>query len=201
MIYSILLVQFTCLTVLFRNLCHGLLWSLTSTSYSMHFFTQSPSFQNTCPYHRSLFCCNTNVMMSSIPNLSLSSLLGNLSFSLTPYRHLSRERTTRENQATKLHCTQCTRIQSAAAAEVAALAEFVLDNLAAFAGVTDLLLASATSPSLSDIYTIKDRNTQQIRTIAEYTVHCRHVTNNNRSNWNSSLWSGQTTVNYSCDYL
>jgi len=126
-------------------------------------------------------------MMSSIPNLSLSSLLGNLSFSLTPYRHLSRERTTRENQATKLHCTQCTRIQSAAAAEVAALAEFVLDNLAAFAGVTDLLLASATSPSLSDIYTIKDRNTQQIRTIAEYTVHCRHVTNNNRSNWNSSL--------------
>jgi len=29
-----------------------------STSYSIHFFTQSLSpFRNTCPYHRSLFCC------------------------------------------------------------------------------------------------------------------------------------------------
>ena len=54
-----------------------------STSYSMHFFTQSSSsFHNACPYHRSPFCCNTNVM-SSIPNLSLSSLLENLYFSLT----------------------------------------------------------------------------------------------------------------------
>ena len=49
-----------------------------STSYSMHFFTQSSSFRSTCPYHWSLFCCNTNAV-SSIPNLSLSSLLGNLS--------------------------------------------------------------------------------------------------------------------------
>ena len=30
-------------------------------------------FRSTCPYQRSLFCCNTNVM-SSIPSLSLSSL-------------------------------------------------------------------------------------------------------------------------------
>ena len=31
-----------------------------STSYSMHFFTQSSSsFCSTCPYQRSLFCCNT----------------------------------------------------------------------------------------------------------------------------------------------
>ena len=30
-----------------------------STSYSMHFFTQSSSaFRSTCPYQRSLFCCN-----------------------------------------------------------------------------------------------------------------------------------------------
>ena len=44
-----------------------------STSYSMHFFTQSSSsFHSTCPYQRSLFCCNTNPM-SSIPCLSLSS--------------------------------------------------------------------------------------------------------------------------------
>ena len=43
-----------------------------STSYSMHFFTQSSSaFRSTCPYHSSLFCCNTNAM-SSIPSLSLS---------------------------------------------------------------------------------------------------------------------------------
>ena len=31
-----------------------------STSYSIHFFTQSSSFRNTCPYQRSLLCCNTN---------------------------------------------------------------------------------------------------------------------------------------------
>jgi len=40
------------------------------TSYSMHFFTQtSSSFHSTCPYQRSLFCCNTN---ASIPIVSLS---------------------------------------------------------------------------------------------------------------------------------
>ena len=50
----------------------------------MHFFAQSSSFRNTCPYYRSLFCFNTNVM--SIPNLSLSSLIGNLSSS---YIHLT----------------------------------------------------------------------------------------------------------------
>ena len=67
----------TSLQVLF-----GLLLGLRpSTSYSIHFFTQSSSsFHNTWPYYRSLFCCNTSVM-SSIPNLSLSSILGNLSFS------------------------------------------------------------------------------------------------------------------------
>jgi len=36
----------------------------------MHFFTQtSSSFHSTCPYQRSLFCCNTN---ASIPIVSLS---------------------------------------------------------------------------------------------------------------------------------
>ena len=35
------------------------------TSYSMHFFAKSPSsFGSTCPYRRSLFCCNTNAMSS-----------------------------------------------------------------------------------------------------------------------------------------
>ena len=60
-----------------------------STSYSMHFFTQSSSsFRSTCPYQRSLFYCNINAM-SSIPSLSLSSLLGSVSFSLTPHIHLT----------------------------------------------------------------------------------------------------------------
>jgi len=46
-----------------------------STSYSMCFFTQSlSSFCSKCPYQRSLFCCNIDAM-SSIPSLSLSSLL------------------------------------------------------------------------------------------------------------------------------
>ena len=40
-----------------------------STSYSMHFFTQSSSyFRSTCPYQRSLFCCNISAM-SSTPSL------------------------------------------------------------------------------------------------------------------------------------
>ena len=60
-----------------------------STSYSMHFFTHSSSsFRSTWPYHHSLFCCNTNAMLS-IPSLSLSSLLGNLSFTLMPHIHLT----------------------------------------------------------------------------------------------------------------
>jgi len=66
----------TSLQVLFGS-PHGL---GLSTSYSIHFFTQSSSsFRSTCPYQRSLFCCNTNAM-SSIPSLCLNSLLGSLSF-------------------------------------------------------------------------------------------------------------------------
>ena len=46
------------------------------TSYSTHFFTQSvSSLRSTCPYHRNLFCCSINII-SSIPSLSLNSLLG-----------------------------------------------------------------------------------------------------------------------------
>ena len=53
-----------------------------STSYSIHCFTQSvSSFCSTCPYHRNLFCCSINII-SSIPSLSLNSLLGTLSFTL-----------------------------------------------------------------------------------------------------------------------
>jgi len=41
-----------------------------STSYSIHFFTQSvSSFCSTCPYNCNLFCCSINII-SSIPSLS-----------------------------------------------------------------------------------------------------------------------------------
>ena len=60
-----------------------------STSYSIHFFTQSvSSFRSTCPYHHNLFCCSINII-SSIPSLSLNSLLGTLSFTLTLHIHLT----------------------------------------------------------------------------------------------------------------
>ena len=60
-----------------------------STSYSIHFFTQSvSSFRNTCPYHHNLFCCSINII-SSIPSLSLNSLLVTLSFTLTLHIHLT----------------------------------------------------------------------------------------------------------------
>ena len=35
-----------------------------STSYSIHFFTQSvSSFRSTCPYHRNLFYCSINIIV------------------------------------------------------------------------------------------------------------------------------------------
>ena len=67
---------------IFGNLCttsNDVLFGLPmglepSTSYSIHFFTQSlSSFCNTCPYHRNLFCCSNDVM-PTIPSLSLNSL-------------------------------------------------------------------------------------------------------------------------------
>jgi len=61
-----------------------------STSYSIHFFTQSvSSFRSTCPYHRNLFCCSINIISSIPPSLSLNSLLGTLSFTLTLHFHLT----------------------------------------------------------------------------------------------------------------
>jgi len=46
------------------------------------------SFHSTCPCHRNLFCCSINII-SSIPSLSLNSLLGTLSFTLTLHIHLT----------------------------------------------------------------------------------------------------------------
>jgi len=60
-----------------------------STSYSIHFFSQSLcSFCSTCPYHCNLFCCSTEIM-SSNPSLSLNSLLGTLSCSFTSHIHFT----------------------------------------------------------------------------------------------------------------
>jgi len=58
-----------------------------STSYSIHTFLHQSvtSFHSTCPY---LFCCSINII-SSIPSLSLNSLLGTLSFTLTLDIHLT----------------------------------------------------------------------------------------------------------------
>jgi len=91
-IYGIFLVQFMCLTVFSHNFCPSLLWSTLwsgtlSTSYSIHFFTQSlSSFCSTCPYDCTLFCCSTEIISS---NSSLSALYLELSFTLMPLIHLT----------------------------------------------------------------------------------------------------------------
>jgi len=78
MIHSLLPVQFMCLTVFFCTTSFQVFFGLPlglapSTSYTIHFFTQSlSSFCNTCPYHRNLFCCSTEIM-SSNPSLPLNS--------------------------------------------------------------------------------------------------------------------------------
>jgi len=60
-----------------------------STSYAIHFFTQSlSSFRNTCPYHRNLFHCSTEIMPSN-PRLSLNPLLGILCCGFIPHIHLT----------------------------------------------------------------------------------------------------------------
>jgi len=60
-----------------------------STSYSIHFFTQSvTSFRSTYAYHHNLFCYSISII-SSIPSLSHNSLLGTLSFTLTLHIHLT----------------------------------------------------------------------------------------------------------------
>jgi len=61
----------------------------SSTSHSIHFFIQSlSSFRNTRPYCCKMFCCSTKIM-SPISNLPLSSLLGNLSFTLVSHIYLT----------------------------------------------------------------------------------------------------------------
>jgi len=65
-IFGILPVQSMCLTVFFHNLqvFFGLPLGLApSTSYSIHFFTLSlSSLRSTCPFHRNLFCCSSQIV-------------------------------------------------------------------------------------------------------------------------------------------
>jgi len=109
MIHDILSVQFTCLTVLFHNRFpsfFGLHYGLApSTSYSIHFFSQSlSSFHSTCPYHRNLFCCCTEIMQictltqahnptTVINNISLSVSIGINCLSLFRLQQLQRNLT------------------------------------------------------------------------------------------------------------
>jgi len=64
MIHYIFPVQCTCLTVCFHNLSPSLLWS-TSWPGTLHFILHSFVHPRTCPYHRNLFCCSTEIMSSN----------------------------------------------------------------------------------------------------------------------------------------
>jgi len=68
---------------------HSLWSSIGTLHFILHTFSQSlPSFRNTCPYHRNLFRCSTEIM-SSKPSLPLNSLLGTLSCNFTLHIHLT----------------------------------------------------------------------------------------------------------------
>ena len=90
-IQGILPVQFMHLIVFFHNLFPSFLWS-TSSRGTLHFILHtSPNhclLFVTCPYHRNLFCCSTE-LMSSNPSLSLNLLLGTLSCSFKLHIHLT----------------------------------------------------------------------------------------------------------------
>ena len=92
-IHSILPVQTMCLAIFLHNLSPCLLWS-TSWSAACHLifhtFLQPISFffSQHMPIPSQPFCCSINII-SSIPSLSLNSLLGTLSFTLTLHIHLT----------------------------------------------------------------------------------------------------------------
>jgi len=88
-IHSILPVQIMCLAIFLHNLSPRLLWS-GALHFIFHTFPHPISvfFHNTCPYIRNFFCYSIKII-SSIPILSLNSLLGTLSFTLTLDMHLT----------------------------------------------------------------------------------------------------------------
>ena len=75
-----------CRTFLLRgDICHGRVQTCRPMGACIACLVISVG--GVCGRCWSLFCCNINAM-SSIPSLSLSSLLGSLSFSLTQHIHL-----------------------------------------------------------------------------------------------------------------
>ena len=70
------------------SLVYVLVWSPPPHIPYISSPNQCLSFRSTCPYHRNLFCCSINII-SSISSLSLNSLLGTLSFTLTLHIHLT----------------------------------------------------------------------------------------------------------------
>ena len=92
-IHGILPVWSTCLTIFPQSLSKFSLVYLLAWHSPLHTpYISSPNhcllFHNTCQYHRSLFRCSTEIILSN-PSLSLNPLLGNLSCSFTPHIHLT----------------------------------------------------------------------------------------------------------------
>jgi len=88
MVHNMLRLQFTCLTLFLYNLSPSHLW-FTSWFGPLHFILHTFLHPLLSFSHNTynLFCCSTKIM-SSNPSLSLSSLLGTLSFVLTSHiRH------------------------------------------------------------------------------------------------------------------
>ena len=85
--------SFYMLTVLFDNLSPGPLWS-SSMSWTLYYILHAflhpviIFFTQHMPIPMQPVCCNTSAT-SSIPSLSLSSFLANLSLSLMPHIHLT----------------------------------------------------------------------------------------------------------------
>jgi len=78
---------------LFHNLCPSFLLSVSwagTLHFILHTFQSLSSFCSTCPYHRNLLCCSTEIMLSN-PSLSKLNLEGTLSCSLMPHIHLPAE--------------------------------------------------------------------------------------------------------------
>jgi len=76
-----------------RSICHMMCFPCKKVVWSPPPHIPHISSPNQCllfathaPYHRNLFCCSINTI-SSIPSISLNSLLGSLSFTLTLHIH------------------------------------------------------------------------------------------------------------------
>jgi len=70
------------------SLVYLLVWSSPPHIQHISSPNQCLLFCGTSPYHRNLFCCSISII-SSIPSLSLNSLLGTLSVTLTLHIHLT----------------------------------------------------------------------------------------------------------------